>query len=68
MQGAYTIRFPEALRLRVPRGMPAAVEAAARKHHTSSPEWVRQLLLRGLAAEGLRLRDGRVEEAEPASE
>ena len=59
--GAITIRFPEALRLRVPRGLPAAVATAARRHHTSAPEWVRQTLLRSLEAEGVRLRDGEIE-------
>ena len=59
-----TVRFPEALRLRVPRGLPAAVEAAARRNHTTAPEWVRQVLLRHLELEGLRLNsDGRVETA-----
>jgi len=58
------VRFPQAVRVRVPEGMPAAIQAAARKHHTSPPEWVRQLLLRGLEAEGLSLRaDGQLEDA-----
>ena len=68
MHNASTTRFPEALRLRVPRGLPAAVKAAARRHHTSAPEWVRQVLLRGLELEGLRLRDGSVEEDHPDAE
>ena len=62
MHGAPLIRFPEALRLRCPRGLPAAVEAVARKHHTSGPEWVRQTLLRAVEAEGVCLRrDGQIE-------
>jgi len=64
MQVASTVRFPEALRLRVPRGLPAAVEAVARRHHTTAPEWVRQTLLRSLEADGVRLRDGQVEVAQ----
>ena len=68
MHDASTIRFPEALRLRVPRGLPAAVKAVARRHHTSAPEWVRQVLLRGLESEGLRLCDGSVEEDRPDAE
>ena len=67
MHNASTIRFPEALRLRVPRGLPEAVKAVARRHHTSAPEWVRQILLRGLESEGLRLRDGSVEEDRPGA-
>lgn len=66
MQTAYPARFPEALRLRVPAGMPAAVQAAAKRHHTSPPEWIRQAILRGLSAEGLRLGDGgAIERVEP---
>ena len=56
-----TIRFPDRMRLRAPKGLPAAIEIAARRHHTSPSEWARQTLLRGLEAEGLRLEDGRVE-------
>lgn len=63
-RGDRAVRFPESLRLRVPRGLPAAVAAAARRHHTSAPEWVRQTLLRSLAADGVRLRDGEVEMTE----
>jgi len=55
------IRFPDRLRLRVPRGLSAAVELAAGRHHTSPSEWARQALLRGLEDEGLRLINGRVE-------
>jgi hypothetical protein len=58
MQAAYAVRFPEALRLRAPAGMNAAVEAAARRRHTSGPEWIRQAILRSLEVEGLRLGDG----------
>jgi hypothetical protein len=59
-------RLPEALRLRVPRGLPAAVQTAARRHHTTGAEWVRQALLRSLQAEGLALREeGEIERIEP---
>jgi hypothetical protein len=51
-------RLPEALRLRVPRGLPAAVQTAARKHHQTGAEWVRQTLLKSLRDEGLALHDG----------
>ena len=49
------IRFPDRLRLRVPRGMAAAVELAASQHHTSPSEWCRQMLLRGLEADGVSI-------------
>jgi hypothetical protein len=68
MQAPYAVRFPEALRLRAPAGMNAAVEAAARRHHTSGPEWIRQALLRSLHAEGLVLREeGEIERIEPGA-
>jgi hypothetical protein len=66
MQPEYAVRLPEALRLRVPAGLPRAVQAAARRHHTTGAEWVRQALLRSLQAEGLFLRDGgEIERVEP---
>jgi hypothetical protein len=52
-----TIHYPDKLRLRVPRGLPDALRRAAQQNHTSSSEWARQALLRGLAAEGLQLSD-----------
>jgi hypothetical protein len=55
-----TIRFPDRMRLRAPKGLPAAIEIAARRHHTSPSEWARQTLIRGLEAEGLELVDGRI--------
>jgi len=59
-----TVRFPEKLRLRTPRGLSAALELAAGRNHTSPAEWARQALLRGLAAEGVSLRDGEVKPTE----
>ena len=49
------VHFPDSLRLRVPRGLTAAVQAAAKQHHTTPAEWARQTLLRGLAADGVQL-------------
>jgi hypothetical protein len=49
------VHFPDSLRFRVPRGMPAAVQQAAKQKHTTAAEWARQALLRGLAAEGVPL-------------
>ena len=56
-----SIRFPERLRLRAPRGLSAALDLAAGRHHQTPAEWARQTLLRGLEAEGVRLSDGDVE-------
>jgi hypothetical protein len=49
------VRFPERFRLRGPRGLCAALDAAAERHHTSPSEWARQVILRGLEAEGVQL-------------
>jgi hypothetical protein len=54
---ATDINYPGKIRLRVPAGLPEALRRAARQNHTSSSEWARQTLLRGLAAEGLQLSD-----------
>ena len=39
------------LHLRVPQHLPDAVQRAARRRHQSKAEWVRQVLLRAIAAE-----------------
>jgi hypothetical protein len=63
--GAATARrFPDAMRVRVPPGLRAAVAAAAHRRHQSSPEWVRQTILHRLEADGVRVRDGDVEVTE----
>jgi hypothetical protein len=55
-------RFPQRLAVRVPAGLPQAVEAAARLQFTSPSEWARRALLHALQADGVRLgADGRVE-------
>jgi hypothetical protein len=59
MPGVPTVHFPDKLRLRVPRGLPAALKLAAIQRHTTPAEWARQALLRGLEAEGVRLSDMR---------
>ena len=56
-----SIRYPDRLRLRAPLGLLDAIEVAAERRHTSSAEWARQALLRCLEADGVKLRDGRVE-------
>ncbi len=62
-----TIHYPDKLRLRVPAGLPDALRRAAQQNHTSSSEWARQALLRGLAAEGLQLSDLQAADAEKQS-
>ena len=54
------VHYPEKMRLRLPRGMPEALALAA-----APSEWVRQALLRSLAAEGVSLRDGAAAVCEP---
>jgi hypothetical protein len=49
------IRFPDRLRLRVPRGLAAAIKAAAEQRHTTPAELARQALLCGLASDGVKL-------------
>jgi hypothetical protein len=49
------VHFPDSLRLRVPRGLTAAVQIAAKQRHTTPAEWARQALLRGLVADGVQL-------------
>lgn len=58
MQTASTspkINFPFKLRLRVPQGLPEALQLAAQKNFTTSAEWSRQALIKQLAAEGVPL-------------
>jgi hypothetical protein len=55
-------RFPSVLRVRGPRGLPQAIDAAARRRHTTGAQWMREALLAHLEAEGWRLGpDGQVE-------
>jgi hypothetical protein len=51
------VHFPDSLRLRVPKGLPAAMQQAAKQRHTTPSEWARQALLRGLEADGVQLTD-----------
>jgi|RhiMethySRZTD1v2_1073278.scaffolds.fasta_scaffold4938056_1 hypothetical protein len=48
-------RFTEALKLRCPEGMLAAVAQVARRRHQTSSEYLRQLVLRDLQQEGVML-------------
>ena len=58
-------RYPEALRMRLPRGMPEALSLAAGRYHTTPIEWARQALLRSLQAEGVSIQDGKPAVCEP---
>jgi hypothetical protein len=51
------IKFPDALHVRLPRGLAPAIEEAARNRCTSHSEWVRQALIDRLRHEGLFLGD-----------
>jgi hypothetical protein len=55
MQSFPMVHFPDKFRLRVPRGLTAALRIAATQRHTTPAEWARQTLLRGLEAEGVLL-------------
>jgi hypothetical protein len=54
-------RVPDCVHLRVPRGMSRAVELLARERNCSSAHYMREVLLRGLEADGVRIRDGYIE-------
>ena len=54
-------RFPEAVKAQAPKGMTAAIAAAARIRHTTNAEYVRQAILRVLASDGVMLKRGFVE-------
>jgi hypothetical protein len=54
-------RFPEDLKAKAPKGMSAAIAAAARIKNTTNAEYVRQAVLQCLATDGVRLRRGMVE-------
>jgi len=51
------VHFPCSLHIRVPHGLPKAVQRAAKQRHQTPAEWLRQTLLRGLKAEGVSLSD-----------
>jgi hypothetical protein len=57
---ARTSRYPERFRLRTPRGLSAAIELAAGRHHQTPAQFARQALLRALEQNGMRLCEGRV--------
>jgi hypothetical protein len=64
---ASTVHFPCNLRLRVPQGLPEALQTAAKQCHTTPSEWARQTLLRGLEAQGVQLCEDGVRSDQPQS-
>ena len=54
-------RYPRRVTLRVPVGLPDALEAAARQQLTSPAEYCRRALIQALRADGVRI------ENDPAS-
>jgi hypothetical protein len=52
-----TQRYPETLRLKLPRGMQAVLQHAARRRAQSTSDFVRQILLAQLHEEGLVVMD-----------
>jgi hypothetical protein len=58
--------FPTSLHLRVPHGLPTAIQQAAKQRHQTPAEWLRQALLRSLEAQGVQLSD--VQEAPRTSQ
>jgi hypothetical protein len=52
-----TQRYPETLRLKLPRGMQAVLQHAARRRAQSTSDFVRQILLAQLHQEGLVVMD-----------
>jgi hypothetical protein len=53
-------RFPEDLKAKAPKGMSAAIAAAAQIRNTTNAEYVRQAVLQCLASDGVKLRRGLV--------
>ncbi|HEY1243785.1 MAG TPA: hypothetical protein VGF29_03045 [Hyphomicrobiaceae bacterium] len=59
-------RLPETLRVKAPAGLHAALMVVAAARHQTAAELVRQVLLRHLEAEGVRLdADGAIETRRP---
>lgn len=52
------VNFSENFRLRAPRGFARALRLVAKQHHTLPSEYARQILLRAMAADGVRIQDG----------
>jgi hypothetical protein len=50
--------YPERFTLRVPAGLPQAIEVAARGQLTSPSEYVRRAVLRALTADGVHIGTG----------
>jgi hypothetical protein len=53
-------RFPTLVRFRAPAGFMEAIDAAARQHHQTASDYMRQLLVREMKRAGVTLRNGKV--------
>jgi hypothetical protein len=53
-------RFPSLVRFRAPAGFMEAIDTAARQHHQTASDFMRQLLVREMRRAGVTLRDGKV--------
>jgi hypothetical protein len=53
-------RFPDLVRFRAPAGFMSAIDAAARQHHQTASDYMRQLLVREMRRAGVTLRNGKV--------
>lgn len=54
--------FTEMVRVRAPAGLPEALTQAAKARNMRTSDYVRQCMLACLALDGIRLRDGCVEQ------
>ena len=57
MQTARSMTFPEMVRFRAEQGVSGAIIQAARRHRTSTSEYLRQALRAQLAVDGVPLPD-----------
>ena len=53
-------RFPTLVRFRAPVGFMEAIDTAARQHHQTASDFMRQLLVKEMKRAGVTLRNGKV--------
>jgi hypothetical protein len=62
MEHARQVHLPDKMRVRVPKGLPAAVQAAASREFTTPSDFVRRAIVQAVKTAGVELRaDGRIE-------
>jgi hypothetical protein len=65
MEHARPVHLPEKMRVRVPRGLPALVQAAASRECTTPSDFIRRAIVQAVRTAGVELRaDGRIEQRE----